>query len=209
MTQRVLLLGSLISCSLLLAPQAFADRVLFVPTGEKLRSGELKVSGIFSTDSSRQVELRLGAGVTRELEFSLSQFSAKNQSDRQSFSASYTFIDAIPEFSPAISIGIEDAMNESERGRSVYLAISTTSYPDSVFPLDIPMQLTLGTGTGELSGIFGGVRLPLSNELMVLGEWDRRGARIGAEVRPIPYLRFGYFSGLDRSYWTAGASVRF
>jgi hypothetical protein len=209
LNQLVLLLGWLISCSLLLAQQAFADRILFVPTGEKLRLGELKVSGVFSTDSSRQVELRLGAGVTRELEFSLSHFSAKNQSSRQSFSASYTFIDAIPEFSPAISVGIEDALNKSDRGRSLYLALSTTSYLDSVFPLSIPLQVTLGTGTGELSGVFGGVRLPLADEFLILGEWDRSGARIGAELRPIPYVRIGYFSGLKGNFWTAGASVRF
>lgn len=91
---------------------------------------------------------------------------------------------------PAVSLGVWDITNSAPWGRRGYLAL-TKGIERGQFGLPRPFrraQLTLGTGTGRLSGVFAGLRLDLPANISLVTEYDARRLNLGFWISPVRSL---------------------
>jgi hypothetical protein len=80
---------------------------------------------------------------------------------------------------------------------------------DSLRNTNVPLDLTLGAGTGSLSGPFAGFQLPIIDQFLLFGEYRIDGPMIGVEVRPVRFAFLRYCADKRNAYWQAGANIRF
>lgn len=91
---------------------------------------------------------------------------------------------------PAVSLGVWDITNSAPWGRRGFLAL-TKGVERGQFGLPRPFrraQLTLGTGTGRLSGVFAGLRLDLPANISLVTEYDTRRLNLGFWISPVKSL---------------------
>lgn len=91
---------------------------------------------------------------------------------------------------PAVSLGVWDITNSAPWGRRGFLAL-TKGIERGQFGLPRPFrraQLSLGTGTGRLSGLFAGLRLDLPANVSLVTEYDARRLNVGLWVSPVRSL---------------------
>jgi len=89
---------------------------------------------------------------------------------------------------PGIAIGMWDVTNSSPWGRRAFFVLtkSLTQGQFGMVPKPLErVQLTFGTGTGRLSGIFAGARFDLPHRLSLVAEYDTRRLNAGVWFSPI------------------------
>jgi len=170
-------------------PFALADRLIDIPTGTKVHKNTLKLDGRWLQNRTDQVRYALGIPILDAFDaFLLMDRPLQKGSDRVSLDFSYNAVVPIVDLSPGISVGVTDLFNNTRGNRSYYLAITNKIGLDGTYNMDTPAEVTYGIGTGGLHGLFFGSKLPFSDRVSILSEWDTTRLTGGLELKPHPDL---------------------
>lgn len=170
--------------ALLLATAGSADRLIRIPTGKKLLSDTYRFELL--TEPSRDRTLGwLGAGLGQSFDLELTGQSFDSDRIVSSFDFSYNYLVPITDFLPGLSFGVQDALGVTERGRSLYLAVTFRLGNYGEHNQDVPTELTIGFWNRSEGVAFGGVSLPFSEHLKLLAEHDSRHLTAGFELSPL------------------------
>ena len=174
----------LAALALLLATAASADRLIRIPTGKKLLSDTYRLD--FLTEPSRDRTLGwLGAGLGHSFDLELTGESFDSNRIVSSLDFSYNYLVPITDFIPGLSFGVQDALGVTERGRSLYLAVTYRLGNYGEHNQDVPTELTIGFWDRREGVAFGGVNLPFSEHLKLLAEHDASHLTAGFELSPL------------------------
>lgn len=169
------------------AVTAMADRDITVPKGKKIRDGFVRAE-MFFTPGSREAQAWLGTGFLQSIDLELTGNRQRGGEWRGSMDFSYNYAPPIIDVSPGVSVGVQDALNVTEEGRAVYLAMTYRYGNEGDLNQDVPTELTLGLWSRKSGLFFLGMSLPFSNKVFLLGEHDSRRLAGGIEVRPFTGL---------------------
>ncbi len=175
--------------ALLLSTAAFADRLILIPTGKKLLSTAFQFEIL--TDRSRDITMGwfgMGLGQSFDFEFTAESFNDNRMTGSLDFSYNYTV--PVVDFLPGMSIGVQDALNVTERGRNMYVAITHRYGNYGELNQDIPTEVTYGFWTREGGLFFAGVTLPFSKAFQLLAEHDSDNLTAGIQLSPHEGVNF-------------------
>jgi hypothetical protein len=161
---------------------ASADRVVLVPTGKKLLRGQIRLEALDRPGDRGRVWLGTGLLQSFELEGVLSEERPGTWAG--TFDFAYNHAPPFTDISPGISVGVMDALNRTEEGRALYLAVTYRYGNVGDLNQDVPTELTVGLWTRPQGLAFFGVSLPFSQQLRFLAEHDSDRLAGGIELRP-------------------------
>ncbi|HEY0866813.1 MAG TPA: hypothetical protein VGE01_05530 [Fimbriimonas sp.] len=166
---------------------ASADRLLSIPTGRKIPFGTVRFEAMSELSRGRAQEYFLGFGLTTYFDVEVRSEYFSGSDPAGSFDVSYNFIAPIPDITPGISVGVQDALDNLRDGRRFYGAF-TLRPVFSTINGDVPADLTLGFFLGTHSAPFAGGTIPFSREFRLLYEYNGIRITSGLEVLPRPDL---------------------
>lgn len=198
----------------LVAGSAAGDRLILIPTGTTLTTGEIKAEYAGSSAASHPKAYWLSAGVSR-LELEGARFEDYGLESVSTVSAQ---LSVLPEtsFTPSVALGVRDISDESDGrgalydGQTFYLAITKGIPVTGGVPFVFEdVRIHGGVGTGSLNGVFFGVdgRLPMGIHLA--GEYDTDDFNIAASYNVIPALKVRVSSIKGDTYYGALFSTSF
>lgn len=163
---------------------AVAERLLFLPMGDRYANRDVRIESLLDGKSLDHRYTFLGFGFGNAFDAEVTFLDGMSgQGDEGLVDLSYNYIPAIPDFGVGISIGVQDVMNHGT-GRSFYVAISNRSNNYEDFNANTPSEITIGVGTGRYRGLFAGARLPATDSLRFLVEYDSHKMTSGLELQP-------------------------
>lgn len=162
-----------------------AERLLFLPMGDRYSNRDVRVESLLDGKSldMRYSFIGFGFGNAFDAEVTFMK-GVDGASDEGMVDLSYNYLPAIPDLGIGVSVGVQDVMNRGG-GRSLYVAISNRTNNYEEFNANTPSELTLGFGTGRYKGLFAGVRLPATDFLRFLVEYDSVRMTAGLELQPV------------------------
>jgi len=187
---------------------AFADRLLQIPTGRKIPFRSLRSELWFEPHQDGTTEYYAAAGLTNSIDFEIRTQRFRNQDVKQALDFSYQFVGPIPDLSPGISVGIQDALNQTSDGRRPYLAF-TLRQTMSVLDGDAYGDLTLGTFFGVKSGALIGFSLPVTQKFRLVVDHNGYRAAGGLEIAPFAGASVKLIARGDQTFLTLGYTRRF
>lgn len=161
---------------------AFGDRVVTIPSAYSLQQGEAKAEVIAFGEDLKFGWLRLDARILPFIEMQAYGFRIPGEETRFSFNVQYTLIQPFPDATPAICVGVLDVLNETEFGRSPYIAATLVSNIYSDWADREQISLTIG---GIRRGVFVGVNLPMLKGASFVGEYDTKRITAGFDIEAI------------------------
>ena len=195
-------------CILSLGAIASADRLIDIPTARKIPFDDFRYEFRSEPFVAGSFEQYLGLGVGKSFELDLR--SVEQRGDRQvgTFDFAYDFIAAIPNVSPGISVGVQDAADRTLDGRRYYVA---TTYREAMQVINesVKADITVGVQTGRLSSPFVGFLLPFSKEVFLIGEHNGYRISAGFEIRPAANLSVRYYTRGSSAMLSFSLSSRF
>ncbi|MDO8684188.1 MAG: hypothetical protein Q7N50_11975 [Armatimonadota bacterium] len=161
----------LVAALCLCAAQAFADRIIFTPTGSLLDKGSIKAEAAFGPSDvviDRFYWVNVGLGKL-ELE-GMRRVEALTGEEHDIISAE---LGILPEtlLTPALGVGVRDIGDEIERG---YYAAVTKTVPviDKIPFFSTDIKLHAGYGIDGFEGFFAGAEVGLPMKLRIAAEYD-------------------------------------
>lgn len=173
------------------AALASADRLITVPTGRKLPFGTVRYEFRAEPKQRGNEEHLFAAGIGTSFEIEARTSWLEQDRGSGTFDLAYNFIAPIPDLSPGISVGVQDALDQTEDRRRVYAAITFRPYFITANG-DVPGEVTVGILQGEYTHPFVGVGIPLAREIRLLAEHNGFRLAAGVEYRPKPNLGFRF-----------------
>lgn len=168
---------------LLLSTQAFAYRIISVPSGDLLAAGytrlevaDAKVNDAGSADGWYAC-YRLDTVPLKNLEIGVSVSDPAHKSPSTSVNLQYQVIEAT-EKHPNLTLGAWDLGSNTsgdKAGRSAYVA---AYQPITVKGLVGPVKLHLGYGDQKLNGFFGGILVPLDKTTQFTIDYCPKNSRL-------------------------------
>ncbi len=175
--------------ALLLSTAAFADRLILIPTGKKLLIEAFQLEIL--TDKSRDITMGwFGFGIGQSFDFEVTAESFNDNRMVNSLDFSYNYTVPVVDFIPGMSFGVQDAMNVTERGRNVYVAVTHRYGNTGELNQDLPTELTYGFWTRAGGLFFAGVTLPFSRTLQLVAEHDSDELTAGVQLSPHEGVHF-------------------
>jgi hypothetical protein len=163
-----------------LAVPAHADRLIDIPTADKLPFGEAEYQVLYGYRGDGRFENEFGFGLTTSLEIDCRQGNIEAPNVQGTFDLSYCFVNPISNFFPGLAVGIQDVENRETDGRRPYMA-ATYREGFNVVGGEQPGDITLGvTYLHKALLPFVGVVVPFSRTIRFVAEDD--GVRINAGI---------------------------
>lgn len=164
--------------------QAYSDWNVDFPTAYTLRSGEARIDYRTISGNSEN-EWLANFGLLPFLECSI------QSGDNTRVNFQYSITQPYPEVAPGLAVGVLDAFDEGEAGRSLYIAATFQFNIVSNWAKRERANISLGIGTGELrKGAFVGLSLPIFPCTTVLAEFFGKKQTIGLDIELIRGLGF-------------------
>lgn len=163
---------------------AHADRLILIPTGKKISASALRYDLL--TWNSQDTTLGwVGSGIGQSYDFEISGESFDSNRMVNGLDVSYNYTMPVVDFAPGVSVGLQDATNQTHRGRNAYLAVTYRFGNVGRHNQDVPTELTFGFWTRSEGLMFFGAKLPFSKILSLVAEHDSENLTSGFEVSPI------------------------
>lgn len=125
---------------------------------------------------------RFDAGVLPFLEVQAVQETMAGD-ETLSINVQYGVVQPFADAAPGISIGVLDLLNQTDLGRSPFIAMTWQFNTYADWATKERASFTLGGGLGGLrDGAFVGVELPLFKRTNFVGEYDRRAITAGFDI---------------------------
>jgi hypothetical protein len=154
---------------------SFGDRIIDVPVGRSLAMGTFQFSDLEGMNQGGSRDRYFAYAPLLGLEFGIRQRVRPLESGHATFDFAYNFVAPVAGFSPGISVGMLDSLNETLDGRRTYMAVTFRELLD-VGSKGANGEVTMGVQFGHLNTGFVGATVPLSNNFKFLVEHN--GARI-------------------------------
>ncbi|RYG48302.1 hypothetical protein EON79_04890 [bacterium] len=155
--------------AVLLTTSAFADRLISIPIGRKLRYKEFRLEGAFEPYQHGLFESYFAGGISTAFDLEVRSQRFEGDPGYTTFDLSYNFLSPIADLAPGISAGLLDVTNSTDDGRLAYLAI-TLRKTYITLDGDVPGDLTIGLTSGRRLQPFIGFSVPFSKNFRVIGE---------------------------------------
>jgi hypothetical protein len=175
---------------LVFAGTARADRVIIVPTADTLLWGEarLEYSGRLAHFEEGWARLDAGLGGFFEVQAYYEDLGETSRK-RGTFNLQYGVIQPFPDKVPGIAVGVMDVLNETEIGRSLYVAVTWEFNVYSDWAERERATITIGGGVGGLDGRgLVGFSVPLFKHVAAIGDYDTRALTGGLDVEPAEHI---------------------
>lgn len=192
-----------------LCASACAERVIFIPNGNKIRFSTVKFQSLYEGGSRRQEWGLLSVGVTREIEAEIEFEHFRPASSRVTAGLAYNFINPITDFAPGVTIGMLDILNQSLAGRRTFFAATYRFGQDSQYNQNSPMEFTLGISQGRRLTPIVGAAMPLTWQFKALAEHDGYIVSTGFEFKPVRNLAVRWIHRPHQTLWGLDLNVRF
>jgi hypothetical protein len=153
----------------LMVSSTYADKLITMPTGRTLSTGQFRVEGSISEADENGRRIELAAGLM-QFELNAKRLFYRDNKSEDIFGAQWNFL---PEtfITPAIGFGVTDAFSQTAEGIGVYTAVTKSlKIPGVKFVRDI--STTAGLGIKSIRGAFFGVDVTLNNGLFGQLEFD-------------------------------------
>ena len=185
-------------CSLLiLGGVCHADRIFKIPTGRKLLQNEAKAD-IYNIASKDFTYGWVQFSPSATWEFGVSGENLDTENIVWGFNASYTLVNPITDVAPGLSFGMLDLGNDTEDGRTAYVAVTYRIGNEGLLNQFLPTDFTFGFWSREDSFAFVGAELPFSSTIRLLGEYDGDHLTAGFSLTPVNEATFRFlFRGGD------------
>jgi hypothetical protein len=125
------------------------------------------------------------------------------------FNLSYNFLTPLTDLTPGLSVGLLDALNQTERGRAAYLAVTYRYGNLGDLNQNTPTELTLGLASRRSGLFFVGVSLPFTSSVRLVTEHDSVNLTTGLEFHPLPGLSARAMIQEARFAWSLSYGLRF
>ena len=193
-----------------LTAAAFAERLVFLPIGDRYANRSYRIESLFGTQSFDSMYTFVGFGFGNALYAEVTLESKRpGLRDQGALDLSYNYIPSIPDLSIGISAGIQDVTNQTRGKRSFYVAITGRFNNYEEYNSESPSELTLGAGTGRYDGLFVALRQPITNQLHFLAEYDTVALMAGLEYSLSKELRLRCLVQDQRTFLGASFATRF
>jgi hypothetical protein len=170
-----------------LSSYATADRLINTPTGRKIPYGTVRLEVLSEFSRGRTQEYSAGIGVSPDFDLEIRSQYFEGQGVARTFDLGYTYISPVPGLTPGLSVGVQDALDETVDGIRTYFAF-TYRPVFSTLNGDVPADFTVGGYVGNFSAPFIGGTIPFSREFRFLYEHNGIRVAAGFEIRPRPDL---------------------
>jgi hypothetical protein len=168
---------------------AFADRVVSMPSAYAIQKGEAKAEILAFGKDLQFGWIRLDAQVAPFVEVQAFASRLPDQRQAVSLNAQYTIIQPFADLMPGLSVGIFDVTNETEIGRSLYVAATFVSNIYSDWAEAERISLTIGGGIGGMRrGLFVGLQVPMFRHVEFIGEYDTKRITAGIDIEAAPNI---------------------
>ncbi len=213
--RRILVVAVLVlTICCLLAASVAADRLILIPEGMTLGTGQIKGEIAVRGNNGGSAQAFWGnVGVSR-LEVEGAWFNDFDTKNTQAYSAQ---VSVLPEtsFTPALALGVRD-IGDATRftdslygGRSFYVAVSKGIPFSSGIPILRDLKFHGGVGTGSLSGVFFGAEAGLPGGLHLAGEYDTEDVNFSAAYDIARIVELKISSMRSDLYFGASLSTAF
>lgn len=183
------MLRFLLLALLALPALAMADRIVTIPTATKIPARGIK--GEYLTYPAQEAHrIWFGYGVDPLIDVEINFESIGSRGYATTFNAGYYYLLPITDIAPGIAVGIQDALNQTEDGRAIYLAVTYRFGNDGELNQDIPTEVSFGGWSRDGGKVFVGATLPLASQLRLFAEHNSIRAAAGFEVRPFENAAF-------------------
>lgn len=188
---------------------SMADREIFIPTGDKLPLDTMRLEYMLMDPNTHAYDAFAAFGLTRELEaeFELQNLGSGNPG-LGTFNLGYTFVNPVTDTVPGISVGVQDALNNTDRGRSFYIATTYRVGTTGEMGAD-HLDVNFGIGFGHRTRPYVGVVLPFSPRLVGLVEDDGENLTGGIEIRPFHGVQLRWMAQEHLTFWSLRWTARF
>lgn len=194
-----IILTMLLVC--ILACPAMANRILMVPSGETLTTGQVRAEAAISPSNNDGSYMWLAAGLM-QVELNVLRYEHPSGEKDNEYGAQWNFL---PEtsFNPAVAFGVQDIADESEDGITGYV-VATKHLPiGAINPIVKDLALTAGLGAGGIKGPFFGVEAHLPLKFFIQGEYDSQNINAAFGWQPISMFRLKAYTIKDNAYFGA------
>lgn len=194
---------------LLVAATVRADRLVTIPVGKKVLNRTFRIEGLFDPADWGRGRFSLAAGLTQNIDAEIYHDRLSSGRNFTSFDVAYNQSAPITDLTPGISVGLLDALNETELGRRLFGAITFRVGLQGDTVNDVPLEVTIGAATNVRHPIFVGVLLPFSPSYRILAEHDGERITAGFEFRPGPGVVARALFRRDRTLVSLSLTHRF
>ena len=184
-------------CFVCAALPAAADRLILIPTGRKLLSSTVRLD-FLAVPSRDRTQGWIGTGLGEMFELEVSGERLDSNRVLTSLNFAYNYMVPLTDLAPGISFGVQDALNVTEDGRGIYVAVTFRYGNYGEHNQDVPTELTIGLWNKAKGVAFGGARLPFSKHLMLVAEHDTMRLTAGFEISPVEGSSFRFLFRQDQ-----------
>lgn len=180
---------------------AGADRLILIPTGQTLTTGQVRAEAAFSPSNDEGKYMWLATGLM-QVELSVLRHELPSGENDNEYGAQWNFL---PETSltPGIAFGVQDIASESEEGVAGYV-VASKHLPISAFnPFVNDLEVTAGIGAGGIRGPFFGAEAHLPLNFFIQGEYDSHDFNAAFGWQPVSMFRLKAYTIRDDAYFGA------
>ncbi|MEN6358395.1 MAG: hypothetical protein ABFD83_15080 [Armatimonadota bacterium] len=184
-----------------LSGPAVANRILLVPSGETLTTGQVRAEAAVSPGNDDGSYMWLAAGLM-QVELSVLRHENPGGDKDNEYGAQWNFL---PEttFNPAVAFGVQDIADESDDGVTGYV-VATKHLPIGMInPFVKDLSLTAGVAAGGIKGTFFGVEAHLPLKFFIQGEYDSQNFNAAFGWQPISMFRLKAYTIKNDAYFGA------
>lgn len=197
----------------LLAGSVAADRLILIPEGTTLTTGQVKGEVAIGTEDDSPTVIWGNVGISR-LEVEGAWFSNFGPENVQAYGVQ---VSVLPEtsFTPALAVGVRDIGDEASpfnslyNGRSFYAALSKGIPFSDGIPFLQDVKFHGGVGTGSLSGVFFGAEAAIPGGIHLAGEYDTEDFNFSAAYGFARIAQLKVYSIRSDFYFGASLSTAF
>lgn len=187
---------------------AMADELIDIPTARKIVFDDFRFEYRMEPFAGGDQQQFLGLGLGPSFELDFRDIQDSDVAPRATFDFSYNYLAAIPGISPGVSIGIQDAANQTSDGRRLY-AVTTFRETMDEIPGNVYTDITVGFQAGSLTSAFAGVAMPFSTNLYLLAEDSGFRLSAGLEYRLSHRITFRLIDRENETLLSLSASGKF
>ncbi|MCE5314134.1 MAG: hypothetical protein ABFD49_08280 [Armatimonadota bacterium] len=178
-----------------------ANRILLVPSGQTLTTGQVRAEAALSSGNDEGKYIWLATGLA-QVEINWLRFNKPSGESDNEYGAQWNFL---PEtsFNPGVGFGVQDIAGESDAGVTGYV-VATKHLPTSMTGKFVnDLSATVGVAAGGIEGPFFGFEAHFPLKFFAQGEYDTHFFNAAVGWQPISLFRLKAYTLRGEGYFGA------